>query len=74
MKTFKVKTHFVFSGNFFVVAESKGQAAEYVKNYCGLAIGGNIHSTLSDDEVDWDFPVHPDKAIGRISITKGGKH
>ncbi|GHV48478.1 hypothetical protein AGMMS49546_39070 [Spirochaetia bacterium] len=74
MKTFTVKTRFIFTGNFFVAADSKEQAAEYVKKHCGLVIGGNIHSTLPADEVDWHFPVHPDTAIGRISIAKGENH
>jgi hypothetical protein len=74
MKTFAVKTRFIFSGKFFVVAESKEQAAEYVDKHCGLVIGGDIHSTLPFDEVDWDFPVHPDTAIGRISVLRGGIH
>ncbi|GHT83186.1 hypothetical protein FACS1894137_03660 [Spirochaetia bacterium] len=72
MKTFAIKTRFIFTGIFFVAAESKEQAAEYVNKHCGLVIGGNIHSTLPANEVDWDFPVHPDTEIGRISITKGG--
>jgi hypothetical protein len=72
MKEYTVKTRFIFTGKFFVVAESKEQAAEYVKKHCGLVIGGKIHSTLPDDEIDWDFSNHPEKEIGRISVTKGG--
>jgi hypothetical protein len=63
---FEVDTKFVFSGKFFVEAESKEQTREYVDNHCGLVIGGNVHSTLSEDQVNWDFDVHPDKVIGRI--------
>ena len=35
---------------------------------CGLAMGGNIHTTLDDDEVDWDFGIHPDMQI--LSMTR----
>jgi hypothetical protein len=61
----------VFSGEFFVKAESKAEAKEYVEKHCGLVIGGDIHSSLSDEDVDWDFPVYPDKAVGRV---KGTNH
>ncbi|GHV40901.1 hypothetical protein AGMMS49546_15690 [Spirochaetia bacterium] len=74
MKTFTVKIRFIFTGKFLVAAESKEQAAVNVKKHCGLVIGGNIHSTLPADEVDWHFPVHPDTVISRISITKGEKN
>jgi hypothetical protein len=63
---FIVDSKFVFSGKFFIEAENREQAWEYVDEHCGLVIGGNIHSTLPPDQVDWDFDVHPDKAIGRI--------
>ena len=35
-------------------------------------MGGNIHTTLDDDEVNWDFDVHPDILI--ISYTKCNKN
>jgi hypothetical protein len=65
---FEVDTKFVFSGKFFVEAENKEQAREYVYKHCGLVIGGNVHSTLSEDQVNWDFYVHPDKVIGQIKV------
>jgi hypothetical protein len=74
MKTFTVKTRFIFTGKFFITAETKEEAAENVKDHCGLVIGGDIHSTLPYDEVDWDFLTHPNTEIGRISVTKGGKY
>lgn len=63
---FEVDTKFVFSGKFFIEAENRERAREYVDRHCGLVIGGNVHSTLSQEEVDWDFDVHPDKVIGWI--------
>jgi hypothetical protein len=70
MSQYAVKTRFSFTGTFFISANSKEEAREYVESHCGLILGGNIHSSLPYDAVDWDFPVHPDKAIGRISITQ----
>jgi len=63
MKTYKIKTSFVFDGYFEVVAENKSQAREFVGKHCGLVIGGDIRSTLPDDMVNWEFDVHPKKVI-----------
>jgi hypothetical protein len=71
-RTYAVKTRFAFTGTFFISAENRKQAAEYIEKHCGLVIGGDIHSSLPDDEVDWDFPVHPDKAV--LKVRKGSCH
>ena len=64
-KRYAVRTRFVFDGLFLVNAVNVVQAREYVENHCGLVLGGNIHSTLSEEAVDWDFPVHPEKHVGK---------
>lgn len=69
-KMYAVKTKFVFEGVFEVTAKNKEDAREKVIKDCGLVIGGDIHSTLCYDEVDWDFSVHPTKVIGRIKQLK----
>lgn len=66
MKTYRVKTQFVFEGEFEIRAKNREQAAEYVAKHCGLVIGGDIHSSLPDNMVDWDFPVHPNKKIKSV--------
>lgn len=63
MKTYTVKTKFVFEGEFYIKAESKSQACEFVGKHCGLVIGGDIHSTLPGDDVDWNFDIHPKNII-----------
>lgn len=60
---YTVPMKFVFEGKFFIKAASKEQAREYAEKHCGLVISGDIHSTLPDDCVDWDFPVHPQKVV-----------
>ncbi|AEF86961.1 conserved hypothetical protein [Treponema primitia ZAS-2] len=60
---YAIKTRFIFEGTFFVGAENKSQAKEYVEKHCGLVLGGDIHSSLSCEDVDWDFLVHPEKVI-----------
>jgi hypothetical protein len=62
-KTFTIKTKFVFEGEFYVKAESKVQAREFVGKHCGFVIGGDIHSSLPDEDVHWKFNIHPKKII-----------
>ena len=66
-KVFRVRTQYVFEGVFDVVTESKEDARQKVLQDCGLVMGGSIHSTLPDDEVDWAFDRHPNKRISRIT-------
>ena len=66
MKNFEVRMQFIFEGVFQIKAENRTKAEEYVQKHCGLVIGGNIHSSLPDDDVDWNFGVHPEKKIKGI--------
>jgi len=71
MNKYKVKVKFIFEGTFDVNAKDGFQAREYVEKHCGLIIGRDIHTSLSDDEIPtWDFPVHPDKKIIGIKTIK----
>jgi hypothetical protein len=73
MMTYRVKTRFIFTGAFFVRAESKAGAKRLVEENCGLVLGGTPYSSLPESDVDWDFPVHPEKETGRaVLIKKGG--
>ncbi|MCD8282552.1 MAG: hypothetical protein LUC22_04780 [Prevotella sp.] len=66
MGKYEVKTRFVFSGVFMVEAGSAADAERLIMDACGLVMGGNIHTTLPDDVIDWDFGTHPDKVIDEI--------
>ena len=66
-KVYRVRTHYIFEGVFDVVAESKEDARQKVLQNCGLVMGGSIHSTLPDDEINWAFDRHPNKRIDRIT-------
>ena len=70
MKEYSIKTRFVFEGKFYIKADDKAQAKEYVEKHCGLVLNRGIHSTLPDDIVDWDFPYHPEKLIRKVSKMK----
>ena len=62
-KQYTVKTRFIFEGEFYIKAESKEQAKEYVMKHCGLVLGGDIHTTLPEEICDWKFNVHSDKIV-----------
>lgn len=55
MKQYEVKTRFVFNGTFRVKAENREEARENVERHCGMVMGGSIHTTLNDEDIDWDF-------------------
>ena len=64
---YAIKTRFSFTGTFFISACNRNEAREFVEKQCGLVMGRGIHTTLADEDADWDFPMHPDMTIGRIS-------
>ena len=66
-KVYRVRTQYIFEEVFEVVAESKEDARQKVLQDCGLIMGGSIHSTLPDDEINWAFDRHPNKRIDRIT-------
>ena len=63
MKKIEVKVRYLFEGTYTVAADDRNEARTMVTRDCGLVLGGNIHTTLDDDEVDWEFDVHPDMRI-----------
>ena len=65
-KVYRVRTQYIFEEVFEVVAESKEDARQKVLQDCGLIMGGSIHSTLPDDEINWAFNKHPNTRIDRI--------
>ena len=67
-RVYRVRTQYIFEGVFEVVAESRGEAQQKVIQNCGLVMGGNIHSTLPDEEVNWAFSTHPEVRMGRITV------
>lgn len=68
MPKFNVDTRFIFSGHFTVEAENKVEAEKMVVENCGLVLGRNIHSDLNENDVDWEFSMHPEKEI--VSVRK----
>lgn len=67
-KVYRVRTQYIFDGVFEVVAESREDARQKVIQNCRLVMGGNIHSTLPDEEINWAFSTPPDVRTGRITV------
>ena len=63
MKKIEVKVRYLFEGTYTVAADDRNEARTMVTRDCGLVLGGDIHTTLDDDDVDWKFDVHPDMQI-----------
>ena len=64
-KTYNIKASYTFEGVFKIKANTRKEAIEMVNKQCGLVIGRNIHTSLPDDDVDWDFNVHPSRTSAR---------
>lgn len=64
-KTFEVPVSFRFAGVFIIKAKDAATAKEYAEKHCGMTTVSGVHSSLPDETVDWHFPCHPDKVIGR---------
>ena len=69
-KIYRVKTQYIFEGVFEVLADSKEDAQQKVLQDCGLVMGGRIHSTLPDEEINWAFSTHPEVKTTRVTIQK----
>ncbi len=69
-KVYRVRPQYIFDGVFDMVAESKEDARQKVLQDCGLVMGGSIHSTLLDEEINWAFSTHPEVKTTRVTIQK----
>ena len=67
-RVYRVRTQYIFEGVFEVVAKSREEVRQKVIQNCGLVMGGNIHSTLPDEEVNWAFSTHSEVRTGRITV------
>lgn len=63
---YRVPVRFVFEGYFLVEAESAKSAYQTVKDGCGM-VSPTINSPLTEEVKDWDFPMHPNKIISKIT-------
>ena len=57
-KKYTIDTKFIFKGTFTVEAETVEEARDLIERDCGLVLGGDIHTSLDDDVINWDFNTH----------------
>jgi hypothetical protein len=67
-RVYRVRTRYIFEGVFEVVAESRAEARQKVIQDCGTVMGGNVHSTLPDEEINWAFSTQPEVRTGQITV------
>ena len=67
-KVYRIRMQYIFEGVFELIAESKEDARQKVLQNCGLVMGGSIHCTLPDDEINWAFSTPPEVRTGRITV------
>ena len=63
MAKYDVRVRYAFEGTYTVVAEDHDEARQMVSEDCGLVLGGNIHTTLDDEDVRGS-PRHTDSFRG----------
>ena len=68
MAKYDVRVRYAFEGTYTVVAEDQEEAIQMVSEECGLVLGGNIHTILDDEDVDWKFGTHPNMQL--LSVTQ----
>ena len=69
-RIYRVRTQYIFEGVFEVLVDNKEDAQQKVLQDCGLVMGGSIHSTLPDEEINWAFSTHPEVKTTRVTIQK----
>lgn len=63
---YRVPVRFVIEGHFLIEAESAKAAYQLVKDGCGM-ISPAIQAPITDDVKDWEFPMHPNKIISKVT-------
>jgi hypothetical protein len=75
MKTYNVKTRFVFEGTFAVRTQNAKEARRIIKKSCFMNMRSGIHcdptvSEVRKDNLDWDFDVHAEQKILSVEPIK----
>jgi hypothetical protein len=65
-KVYDVKASFVQSGVFKIRAENREEAQRIAREYCYWAFD-SIRTSADDQVIDWEFPLTPEKIIGKIT-------
>ena len=62
-----IDVEFYSKGKITVEADSEQEARESIQKDVGLCMGGNIHTNMNDEDIDWNFDTHFDKRILAVS-------
>ena len=62
-KVYRVRTQYIFEGVFEVAATNREEAERKILEDCGMVMGRGVHSTLPDEEINWDFDTHPEERV-----------
>ena len=68
MNPYLVDVTYTFSGYFVVLASSQEEAVQKINQDCGVVLGGNVHTTLEDAVINWQFDPHPRLDIIRVAL------
>lgn len=66
-KKFRIPVSYIFTGEFFISASSQAVAEKFAEKHCGVVLG-HVHSTLPDEDVNWNFSNHPDSKVGNAVL------
>lgn len=53
-----IKVQYIFEVVYKIKEDSDFEARRKILDHCGM-VAGKVHSTLPDDEIDWEVDVHP---------------
>lgn len=58
-KVYRVRTQYVFEGVLEVAATNREEAERKILEDCGMVMGRGVHSTLSDEQINWALKPTP---------------
>lgn len=59
---YEIPAKFIFEGVFRIKADSICDAVDAFDRHCSMNMG-QIHTTLNEEDVNWDFSCTPKKVI-----------
>lgn len=63
-RKFQFKVSFNFEGTVTITgADNIDQAEEMVQKHFGMTIETGPHTSLPEEQIEWEFPVHPKKNV-----------
>jgi hypothetical protein len=74
MNIYRIDVKYIFDGYCLVKADSAADAKTTLQRDFGGMLAGHIDSgTTDEDDVNWEFPIHPDVKMSRPRMVKKKK-